>query len=342
MFITIIIPMRNEEKFVGKCLDSFLRQIEGRDNFEILCVDGMSADKTRQIVQRYAERDSRIRLVENSRKIVSAAMNLGIQQSQGDFIMVVGCHAEYASDYVDKCLEVFERTGADQVGGYATTVPGKETAVGWAIAAATSSCFGVGPGGRVPGPEREAIQAGFGGFPRDAFDRFGLYDERLVRNQDLELACRMHKAGARIIISPEIRIKYYNRSTFAGLRNQAFFNGLWNPYTVWLTGGGARLKHFIPLAFVLSILVFGLVGFIWQPAWWALSLELVVYFAVAFVLAFSSARAAKTSCFLVILAFVQLHLAYGIGSLWGVITAPFKFGLQRKRGPGKALEYHRE
>jgi glycosyltransferase involved in cell wall biosynthesis len=338
MFVSIIIPMRNEERFIGRCLDSLLPQIRGRDNFEMLCVDGMSTDKTRQIVQEYASRDSRIKLIDNPHKIVPTAMNLAIKQSRGDFIMIVGCHAEY----IDKCQEVFERTGADKVGGYTTTVPGKDTAVGWAIATATSTCFGVGPGTRVPGPEREAAQAGFGGYRRDAFDRFGLFDERLVRNQDLEFTCRMHKAGAKIVISPEIRIKYYNRSTFTGLRNQAFINGLWNPYTIWIIGSGTRLKHFVPLGFLLSILALGLAGFVWPPAWLVLTFELLVYVLAALVTAFISTRQTNTSVFLVFLAFVQLHFAYGIGSLWGVITAPFKFGLKRKRQPGKPLEYHRE
>lgn len=260
MFVSIIIPMRNEEKFVGRCLDSLLQQIQERDNFEILCVDGMSTDKTRQIVREYASRDGRIRLIENPQKIMPSGMNLGIKQSRGDFIMVASCHAEYAPNYIDKCLEVFKRTGADRVGGYITTVPGKDTAIGWAIATATSTRFGVGPGGRVPGSEREAIHATFGGFRRDAFDRFGLYDERLVRNQDLELICRMHKAGAKIIISPEIRIKYYNRSTFAGLRNQSFINGLWNPYTLWIIGGD-RAQAFCTLRISLKYFSVRLGGF---------------------------------------------------------------------------------
>lgn len=342
MFVSIIIPMRNEENFVGKCLDSLLQQIEGRDNFEILCIDGISTDGTRKIVQQYAERDNRIRLIENPHKIVSTAMNLGIKQSRGEFIMCVGCHAEYAQDYIDKCLEVFERTGADQVGGYVTTVPGKDTAIGRAIAAATSSRFGVGPGGRVPGPEQETILVGYGGFRRDVFERFGLYDERLVRNQDLELACRMYKRGAKIIISPEIRIKYYNRSTFAGLRNQAFINGLWIPYTGWLVGGGVRPKHFVPLSFVLSILALSVTGLCWWPAWLVLACELLIYLGLASVLAAEVAKKAKTSSLLVLLAFLQLHLAYGIGSVWGVLTAPLKFGFRHKHEPGRALEYNRD
>ncbi len=337
MSVSIIIPMRNEEKFVGKCLDSLLRQIEGRDNFEILCVDGMSTDDTCKIVRQYAERDDRIRLIENPRKIMPAGMNLGIRQSRGDIIMCAGSHAEYASDYIDKCIEVFERTGADQVGGYLITIPGEDTPTGRAIAAVTSSRFGVGSGPRVPGPEREADVSAYGGFRRDVFDRFGFYDERLVRNQDIELSKRIRSRGGRVIISPEIRVKYYNQSTFSGLRNQAFRNGLWNPYTIWLTGGGLNLKHFVPFGFVSSILVLGVGGLVWWPMWLILTCLLLIYFTIAAVLAFRLALNTKTSPLLVFLAFTQLHFAYGIGSLWGVMTAPFKFGFQCRRQLGRVF-----
>ena len=123
MLVSIIIPMRNEEKFIGKCLDSFLSQIQGRNNFEILCVDGMSTDKTTEIAQQYALSDNRIKLIQNPEKIAPTALNRALDQAKGDFVMVVGCHAEYAADYIDKCLEVIERTGAEHVGGYMTTVP---------------------------------------------------------------------------------------------------------------------------------------------------------------------------------------------------------------------------
>jgi hypothetical protein len=98
----------------------------------------------------------------------------------------------------------------------------------------------------------------------------------------------------------------------------------------------------VPLGFLSSILALGLAGSVWPPAWLILAFELLVYVLVALVIAFVSAHQTDTFAFLVFLAFVQLHLAYGIGSLWGVITVPFKFGLKRRRQPGKALEYHRE
>lgn len=343
MFVTIIIPMRDEENYVAGCLDSILAQIEGSDNFEIFCVDGASTDDTRRIALDYARRDKRIHLIDNPQKIVPVSLNLGIKQAKGDVIMRFDTHARYAPDYVDKCLELLERTGADNVGGYLTTVPGKDTRIGRAIAAATSSAFGVGNSMfRLRGPEREVDTVPFGMYRKDVFKRIGLYDERLVRNQDIELNCRLIKAGGRIIISPEIQLTYYNRSTFRGLWQQAFNNGLWNPYTLWLAGGGLNLRHFVPLGFVLSILVLGLAGFAWRPAWLVLTFEILVYCVVGLLESFRLAGKARISSFLVFLAFVQLHLAYGVGSLWGVLTMPFKFGFQHKRQLGQALEYERE
>jgi len=342
MLVSLIVPMRNEEKFIARCLDSLLAQIGDRREFEILCMDGRSADRTREIVGEYAARDPRVRLLDNPEQITPVAMNRGIQASRGDVIMIIGSHTEYGADYIDQCLEVLHRTGADQVGPYLTTRPGRDTPVGRAIAAATSSRFGVGAGFRVAGPEREADTVPYGALRRNVFERFGLYDERLVRNQDIELSCRIRRGGGRIIISPDIRATYYNRSTFSGLRNQALMNGLWNVYTVWLTGGGVRLRHLVPFFFVASLIFLAVGGLIWPPIGLLLAAEAALYLAAGTVHARRAACEGGASTFLVLSAFVQLHLAYGLGSVWGLMTAPFKFGLSRSRRPGSALEYTRE
>ena len=333
MRVSIVIPMRNEEKYVATCLDSVLDQDTGGAEVEILCVDGRSSDRTREIVAQYCQRDPRVRLVDNPHRIVPHAMNLGIAQARGDIIIRLDCHAEYAPNYVAACVAVLERTGADNVGGYMKTLPGRDSPVGRAIAAATSSRFGVGGSAfRVGGPEQEVDTVPFGCFRRDVFTRFGAYDERLVRNQDIELNHRIRKGGGKIVISPEIKLTYYNRSTFAGLRQQAFDNGLWNPYTIYLVGEGLRVRHFVPLLFVLSLLVLGPAGIWWPPAWFVLAAEVALYCAAALWMACRIAREHAAAPGLIMLSFVQLHLAYGLGSLWGVLTAPFKFGFSRRGG----------
>jgi len=326
MFVSIIIPMRNEEGFVGKCLESFLRQPSERQDIEVLCVDGMSTDTTREIVRKIAEHDERVRLIDNPRKITPVAMNLGISRSCGDFIIVVSCHAEYASNYIDKCLEVINRTKADHVGGYMTTVPEKDTQIGIAIAAATTSPFGVGNSiFRLGGSEREVDTVPFGMYRREVFEKIGLYDERLVRNQDIELNTRLCKAGGRIIISPEIQLIYYNRSTYRGLWQQSFNNGLWNPYTVWLTGGGLSLRHFIPMFFVIGLFTLPLGAVFRPPVKWVLLSYILVYLCSASYFSIKHTWRNKTSAILVLWSYIVLHISYGLGSLCGVITIPFKF-----------------
>ena len=326
--ITIIIPMRNEERFVGACLDSVLSQLGDLPECEVLCVDGDSTDRTRKIVMTCADRDPRVRILDNPQRIVPTAMNIAIREARGDVVIRLDCHAEYAPGYFRNCLEVLERTNADNVGGYVETVPTSDTPVGMAISAALSSRFGVGGSVfRIGGGEEEVDTVPFGCFRRDVFDRFGLYDERLVRNQDIELNTRIRRGGGRIVISPTIRSTYYARSTFGGLRQQAFGNGLWNPYTIYLAGEGVGARHFVPLVFVLSLLVLPVVGLFLRPLWWLLACECVTYFLVGTVFARRAAQQTSASAFLVLLTFVQLHLAYGVGSLLGVLTSPMRFGL---------------
>jgi glycosyltransferase involved in cell wall biosynthesis len=338
MPVTIIIPMRNEEKFIGKCLDSFLIQIKGREDYEILCVDGVSTDKTTEIIEGYLARNGNIRLIANPAKITPVAMNLGLGYAKGDFIIVVSCHAEYAPDYIDKCLEVIERTKADHVGGYMTTLPGKNTAVGRAIAGATSCAFGVGNSMfRLKGPEREVDTVPFGMYRKSIFEKIGLYDERLVRNQDIELNHRLRRAGGRIIISPEISSSYYNRSTYRGLWQQSFNNGLWNPYTIWLTGSGLSLRHFVPMFFVLGLIAMTAGSVLWWVAKWIMAGYVLLYLMAAFFFSIRSTRQNKTSVFLVLWSFVVLHMAYGLGSLWSVVTIPFKFPDRSRKVINKPL-----
>jgi glycosyltransferase involved in cell wall biosynthesis len=312
--------------------------MKDRDDYEIMCVDGMSTDKTTDIIKEYSARDGRVKLVVNTAKITPVAMNLGIKQSKGDFIMIVSCHAEYAFDNINKCLEVIERTKADHVGGYMTTLPGKNTTVGMAIAAATSCAFGVGNSiFRLKGPEQEVDTVPFGMYRRAVFEKIGLYDERLVRNQDIELNHRLRRAGGRIIISPEINVSYYNRSTYSGLWQQSFNNGVWNPYTVWLTGGGLSLRHFVPMFFFSGLIVLLAGSFFWQPVKWVLAGYILLYLSTACFFSIRIACHKSTSLFLVLWSFVVLHTAYGLGSLWAIITIPFKFSDRNKQISGKPL-----
>ena len=336
--VSVIAPCRNEAGFIEKSIKTILESDYPAELIELLVVDGMSTDGTREIVSKMTEQDNRIKLLDNPQKIVPSAMNIGIRAARGEYIIRIDCHSTFASDYISKCIEVSQRTGADNVGGYMTTLPGADTAIAIAIAEASSNKFGVGNSMfRLGGPEQKVDTVPFGTYRKKLFDKIGLYDERLARNQDIELNSRIRKAGGRIIISPEIKLNYYNRGTYRGLWQQSFNNGLWNPYTIWLVGSGLYFRHFVPMFFVLGLITFAIGAFCWWFFKWILIGYILLYLSVAAVFSIQSVQRTKTSVILVLWSFVVLHVAYGLGSIWAVITIPFNFPTRHKRTIGKPL-----
>ena len=117
LFVSIIIPCRNEEKYIGKCLQSIIEQNYPKDNLEVLVVDGMSEDRTREIVENYSQKYSFIKLFDNPKKFTPFGLNIGIKEAKGEIIMRMDAHAGYEKDYISKCVRYLENYDADNVGG---------------------------------------------------------------------------------------------------------------------------------------------------------------------------------------------------------------------------------
>lgn len=342
-FVSVLAPCRNEAGYIEKALKSILESDYPSQLIEILILDGLSDDGTREIVREMIRHDDRIRLIDNPNKIVPSAMNIGIAEARGEFIVRIDCHTAFATDYISKCIEVSQRTAADNVGGYMQTLPGDDTPAAKAIAAASMSHFGVGNSAfRVGGEEGEVDTVPFGTYKKDHFEKIGLYDERLVRNQDIELNSRIRRNGGKIIISPEIKLSYFNRATYSGLWQQAFNNGLWNLYTIWLAGGGLSIRHFVPMVFVFSLIVLAIASCLYLPISILLLAEVITYSSVGALMAVKVAAKDKVSITKVLRAFLTLHIAYGLGSLWAVITIPFKFPSRNISNPGKPIADRKE
>src|SRR5467141_1123132 len=103
-FVSIVVPCRNEEKHIAKCLDSILANDYPKDRMEILVLDGMSEDRTREIVASYSERYPMIRVVENPRKHIPVAMNVGIKAARGERILKIDAHSTYQPEYISRCV----------------------------------------------------------------------------------------------------------------------------------------------------------------------------------------------------------------------------------------------
>ena len=260
-YISVVMPVYNEEIYIENCVESLLKQTYPKQKMEWIFVDGYSNDKTVEILKKYQILYPKlIKVLFNEKKIVPCAMNIGIQESLGEYIIRLDAHAEYDIEYISNCVKCLQITNADNVGGIAITK--SRGVIGNTIAKMLSCKFGVGNSKfRTQGDDGYVDTVPFGAFKKEIFNEVGLYDERLVRNQDNELNYRIRKNGGKIFLSNEIKFAYYCRDSIKGILKMALNNGTWNIVTMKLCPGSMGLRHFIPLLFVLSLIIMPILSF---------------------------------------------------------------------------------
>lgn len=317
IIVSVVVPVRNEEKFIDKCIQSILHQDFPQTKIEIIIVDGSSQDRTREIVLKYVQKyPKRIRLLNNPYKTVPYAMNIGIKNSVGKYIVRLDAHSEYPNDYISKCISTIERTNADNVGGLIITKG--HGFIGELFSKVLSSKFGVGNSGfRTNASSGYVDTVPFGTFKRETFAKYGLYDERLTRNQDYELNHRIKKNGGKVYLNSDIRLTYYCRNTLTGIVKQSYENGKWNIITSKLCPGSMSIRHFIPLTFLSSIIILSVLILFMPNFAWLLIAELGFYFMLTVLFSFKTASKAIEVPVLMIL-FPTFHISYGFGSLIGL------------------------
>ena len=325
--LSVICPIYNEEKYIAQFLDSLLQQDYPQDDLEILLVDGMSKDRTREIVAGYMAKYPFIRLIDNPDKIVPYAMNRGIDAAKGDIIMRLDAHASYQPDYFSVLVYGLRRLKADNVGTVCKTDVLNKTPKTLAIREVLGNKFGVGNSTFRTGIDREqeVETVPFGCWPREVFEKYGKYDVRLVRNQDIELNKRIIRGGGKIYILPDTYCTYLARETWRALAKNNYGNGKWNILTVYYTKtfSSLSLRHFIPLLFLLSLIVPLLLAFVWWPLALVSVASLLAYTGLLSVVSLKLAVTKKLNFFYLLITFFVLHLSYGWGSLVGILKLPF-------------------
>ena len=317
-FISVVMPVYNEEIYIENCIDSLLLQDYPQECMEWIFVDGMSSDRTRELIGAYVEKYPKlIKLLSNPNKTVPYAMNIGIKEARGKYIIRLDAHADYNKDYISKCVYYLDTTDADNVGGVAETK--SKGFVGNAIAKMLSSRFGVGNSEfRTNGESGYVDTVPFGAFRREVFEKWGGYDERLTRNQDNEMNYRIRKNGGKIYLSSDNKLSYYCRDSIKSISDMAVKNGMWNVITMKLCPGSMGVRHFIPLTFLLSLIILPIASIIYHPIWWLFAFEMTLYFALDCLCSAKQASGIKEFILLVLL-FPVFHITYGAGSLKGIM-----------------------
>ncbi len=319
--VSVIVPCRNERRYIEAFCAGVLRQQLGPEwRLQLVVADGQSDDGTREALQRLSAAEPRIAWIDNPGRIVSAGLNTALKLAEGDAIVRMDVHTEYAPDYVAQCLAVLAETGADNVGGPWRAVPDADAgAMQHAIAAAFQSRWVAG-GAR----SRQLDCDGWvdtvylGCWPRASFERFGGFDEALVRNQDDEHNLRIAKGGGRVWQSPRIRSVYRPRAGLAQVFRQYLQYGYWKPFVVTKHGQAAALRHLAPGVFI-ALLAAAAVIAPWLAAWpLALLVGLYALGVLAMTLAVAVSLRPPLPVLLRVPAVIAVyHFGYGIGSLFG-------------------------
>ena len=332
--VSVILPIRNESTYLEHGIRAIANQ-DYRGETEILIADGISTDNSRTIIRDFSRRNPhlQINILDNGAKIVPTGLNIALLHARGEIIVRVDGHTVIARDYLRQCVETLQRTHADNVGGRMNAKG--DTSFGAVVALATSTPFGIG-GGRFHYSDKEewVDTVYMGAWPRSVFEKIGLFDEELVRDQDDEFNYRLRAVGGRILLNPEIKSEYTVRSTPNALCRQYYQYGYWKVRVLQKHPRQMSPRQFVPPAFVFASLV-GLVATLAFPgAMWLLALV-----AGSYLLANLSAsiltsikKGGKYLLYLPLI-FAILHTSYGLGFLVGLIKFADRWGDRRGKVP---------
>jgi len=310
--VSVLLPTLNERAYIRDCLDSLLAQDYG-ELIEILVIDGGSSDGTRSIVTSIGEP---VQLVENARVTAAAAMNIGIAAAKGDVIVRADAHTLYASDYVRRCVEVLHETGAQNVGGLMR--PEGTTVFGRAVAAATSSPIGVGPGKFHYASRREEVDTVYlGCWYRSTLEELGGYDESRLQwaAEDQELNFRLRRAGGVVVLDPSIRSTYFVRDNPRALWRQYFNYGVCKASTLVKHRALPTPRPLAPAALTAAAAV----GLVAGRRWTRIAVPVV--HAVGVVVALRVTGTGERNRMRTFAAVEVCHWSYGVGFWSGLVRA---------------------
>ncbi len=331
MILTIICPTYNEEKFIEQTIQSFLNQQYHSFDLEVLICDGMSTDKTREIVSIFSKKDGRIRLVDNPKRKTPFAFNIGLKEAKGEYIAILGAHTKYDSNYLQACYDDLVKTNSIGCSGRVITEAANTSFEAKLCESMMHSSFGVSSNSFRVMKEGYVHSVNFPVFQKQALLDLGGYNEVLIRNQDNDMNQRLLDAGYQLYCTWQTKCYYHPPATVKKTLKYAYTNGFWNAISFFIHKKSMRLHHFIPFLFTLTLSVLVIAGMIefifFQTTFLLLLFVAIVLFhlTVGFVAAFFIKSSSILNVFFLPFVFLGFHFSYGWGTLRSFLINKTKF-----------------
>jgi len=325
--VSLIVPCYNEQATIQQLLDAIYSQSFPRNDIEVVIADGLSTDKTREVIKNYQfnHPDLNIKIIDNPRRIIPSGLNRAIETACGTYLVRMDAHSIPAQDYIANCINDLERGLGDNVGGIWKIQPGANTWIAQAIAIAAAHPLGVGDALYRIGGEAQAVDTvPFGAFHRDLVEKIGLFDETLLTNEDYEFNVRVRRAGGKVWMDPAIQSIYFARATLAELSKQFWRYGYWKARMLLRYPMTLRWRQLMPPLFVMALIVLGCLSFVWPFARLCLASIVILYTMIILAAGILMSMRRRNASMVIglPLAIVTIHLSYGAALLSGLLFKP--------------------
>ena len=319
--VSLIVPLYNEEKYIKNFLLSLKDQTYPLNKTEWILVDGKSSDRTKDIIQKFSKEENLpVVILDNPKRKTPYALNMAIDKAKGKYIIRLDAHAKYYPDYIEKCVYYLDNTDADNVGGIAVTKA--EGFIGTAISKMLSTKFGVGGSDFRTGEGNKYVDTvPFGAFRREVFKRVGLFNTKLLRSEDNDMNARIRESGGKIWLAEDICFEYFCRDTVSGILKMALQNGNALFRTLKENPKAMSVRHFIPFAFMMSLIIMPILSSLMSCFGYLFALELILYLLLDVYFSFFD-KEFKYG-FVTIWLYPLFHIVYGLGSLAGLFGITF-------------------
>lgn len=326
--VAVIIPTLNEEQHIADCLESLLSQTYPFEKMDVMVVDGGSNDRTRDIVENYKTKYNNIRLINNDKRIQSVAFNIGVANSSAPFIIRLDAHAKYKERYVELCVKhLKEKKEVGDVGGVWDIQPQRKGIIPETNAIINKSRFGIGGAAyRVGAAAGYVDTVPFGAFPRHVVEEIGGMREDMPRAEDNDYVTRIKAAGYKVYLDPRIECVYYSRGSLCSFLKQKFADGKSIGHLYYVNRGAIRLRHFVPLVFVSTILLLSILSIIYSNFLWLLLIDLGFYILSDIIATlYNGLKYGVKYLFTLPWMFLFVHFSYGLGTITGILNGRKKY-----------------